>query len=427
MPNFPRYNSKNQLTSQLPGPLMEKDRTGEVVAQAGNQLGKAIGDFGVKWQQGKNTIQKTQTEAKFKTTMLDIQNRASIDPDEKNSYKYMNEIEKLKQTSLSEIDDPQARAEMDIDLNYQSRVGQIQVENLYRKKLADIGQASMFTMLDHMARDSGDIGKRIDKFMKTQVNALVVDHKDVKGIKDKYVQQAKYNSFFGDLNADTAAAEKKLNDNEYKLDITQMKFAKSVLKQHKEMAIKKEMVAFNEGEQKIGELFLNDSPTEEIVSELEMAKQTKTISDENYNLAKASIGEKNAPESDSETLVSLMKEYAGIASSSDPVKAQRDFRNKVLIDKPDLSERHFKQFLQWTGSEKLEKNGPKMSGLEKFIEGFKKWQKKDTVPKDIKNLMDISEKYINEEYKVGQKISKGGRYFEVVKKDDGSLGFKALP
>ena len=108
MPNFPRYNSKNQLTSQLPGPLMEKDRTGEVVAQAGNQLGKAIGDFGVKWQQAQNTIQKTSSMANYKTGMLDIQDRASQDPEYNNSHKYFQEIDKLQKKSLEEIDDPQA-------------------------------------------------------------------------------------------------------------------------------------------------------------------------------------------------------------------------------------------------------------------------------------------------------------------------------
>ena len=234
MPTFPRYNSKNQLTSQLPGPLMEKDRTGEVVAQAGNQLGKAIGDFGVKWQQGKNTIQKTQAEAKHKTTMLDIQNRASIDPDEKNSYKYMNEIEKLTQTSLSEIDDPQARAEMAIDLNYQSRVGQIQVENVYRKKMVGVGQANAERMLDMYAQGHGSEAD-IKENLKLWTEAGLYDAKDAQKLEAEYVNKQRFNSFLTEFRTDPVAAEKKVLEGSYGMDIESSEKARSKLKELKYM------------------------------------------------------------------------------------------------------------------------------------------------------------------------------------------------
>src|SRR3990167_8371133 len=171
-------------------------------------------------------------------------------------------------------------------------------------------------------------------------------------------------------------------------------------------------------------MFLADSQPDEIIKELDSALQQGAISQENYNLAKNSLGDKYAKESDPEKLVSLLLQYSKIAESTDAVKAQRDFRNEVLIQKADLSESHFKQFLQWTGSKQLENNVPKMSGLKKFIDAMKAGFKSGVPPLAVKSLYDMVNKYMGDKYTPGQKVSKGGRQFEVVKQDDGSIGFK---
>src|SRR3990167_659710 len=169
-------------------------------------------------------------------------------------------------------------------------------------------------------------------------------------------------------------------------------------------------------------MFLADSQPDEIIKELDSALQQGAISQENYNLAKNSLGNKYAKESDPEKLVSLLTQYSKIAESTNPIKAQRDFRNEVFIRKADLSEAHFKQFLQWTGSKQMESNTPKMTGLRKFLEATFK----AVVPaaRLIKPLLEMVNKYMGDKYVPGQKVSKGGRQFEVVKQDDGSIGFK---
>ena len=213
---------------------MEKDRTGEVVAQAGNQLGKAIGDFGVKWQQAQNTIQKTSSMANYKTGMLDIQDRASQDPEYNNSHKYFQEIDKLQKKSLEEIDDPQARSEMALDFNYNSRVGQIQVENVYRKKMISVGQANSKRMLDLFAQGHGseaDIKENLDIWTKEGL----FDPENSQKLEAEYVGKHRFNSFLTEFRADPVAAEKKVLDNSYGMSVEDSEKARSKLKELKYM------------------------------------------------------------------------------------------------------------------------------------------------------------------------------------------------
>ena len=152
MPNFPRYESKGQLTTQQPSPLAPEDNTGKMV-QAAGEVGKNAIEIGLKWKQATDTIQKTTAMANFKTGMLDIQDRAGQDPDYNNSDKYFKEIEKLRSDNLKGFKDKQVEQEMASEFNYSSRVGQIQVENVYRKKTVAVGQANSLKMLDILSQN----------------------------------------------------------------------------------------------------------------------------------------------------------------------------------------------------------------------------------------------------------------------------------
>lgn len=426
MPDFPRHESKAQLSSSQPSVQAPADNTGEVIAEAGQKIGNAVQENAIKWSNAVDTIQKTTASANFKSGILDIQQRAQNDPDYNNSDKYFKEIEKLKTDNLKGFNSKTAETEAGIEFGYESKVAQYQIENLYKKKLVDVGQASMFKNLDLMVRDNGDIENRISKFLGPLIRDQIIGREDAYKIQKEYVKKANSNAFLMDAKNDPEKAKENLSKNTYNFTSKELISNQKILKESNKEAAKQVAIVQNQNEQKMGELFLADAPADQVINELDAALQQGAISAENYNLAKQSLEHGFSGDSNPTELVTLMTQYSKIGEAEDPVKAQRDFRNQVFIRKPNLSEVHFKQFLQWTGSQQMESNTPKMSGLRKFLEAAGAGLKGGIPPLAVKGIYDTAKKFMSEEYKPGQKISKGGRQFEVVKNDDGSLGFKEI-
>ena len=426
MPTFPRYNSTKQPTTQQPSVLAPTDNTGAVIAETGQKIGSQVQDITMKWSNTVDTIQKTTAQANFKTGMLDIQNRAANDPDYNNSDSYFKEIEKLRKDSLKGFSSKLAETGAAIEFGYEAKVGQIQIDNLYKKKMIDVGQANSIKLLELISKTPGTTPETITENVNNFVNAGLFSHKDGYEIEQKYVKSSKFNSFLSDLGTDPDLAEKNLSKNTYGLDTEQIKDARGILKTNKEESKKQTAIFQNDNEQKIGSLLISGTPAEQVISELDATLERGEISEENYNLVKNSLRDKYAGESDEKQLVSLLLEYSKIGDSEDPIKSVRKFRNEVLIRKADLSEAHFKQFLEWSGSDELNARTPGMSGLQTFIKAVKAGFQGAIPPLALKNVIETAMKFMQGEYQVGQTISKGGREFEVIKQDDGSIGFKVL-
>lgn len=229
MPDFPRYNSKGQINQQQTGFLAPEDNTGAVVGEAASNLGKTAQEIGVKWGNAVNTIQKTAATANFKSGLLDITNRAQNDPDYNNSDQYFKEIEKLKTDSLKGFDSKVAQAEAALDFGYDGEVARIQIQNLYKKKMIDVGQASTLKLLDLEAANGGpNIESRIGSILDPQVKAGIIGHEAAYKLQKEYVKKGKYNAFLSDLNSNPAETEARLKKNEYQFDIDQLEKARNI-------------------------------------------------------------------------------------------------------------------------------------------------------------------------------------------------------
>lgn len=147
MPDFPRYESKGQLTTQVPSAGAVQETGGQMMEQAGKVFGQTAETM-LKWGQALDTIQKTTSTANFKSGMADILNRAQNDPDYNNSAQYVQEMEKLKSQNLKGFQSKTAETETAIEFGYESKVGQIQLDNIYKKKVIDVGQASTLKIID---------------------------------------------------------------------------------------------------------------------------------------------------------------------------------------------------------------------------------------------------------------------------------------
>ena len=247
MPDFPvkksqqykddltRYSSQGDLTTQQPSFLAPEDKTGEFISEAGSKIGSQIQDITVKWSNAVNTIQKTTSEANFKIGMADILARAEADPDYNNSEKYIKELDKLKSDNTKGFTHKLAETEMAIDLGYQSKVAGIQVNNIYRKKMIDVGQVSALKLLDMEAANySSETEDRIGQLLGKQVEAGIFSHEAAYKLQKEYLKKGKFNSFLGDLNSSLASTDDNLSKNTYGFDMKELRDAKSIYKTESE-------------------------------------------------------------------------------------------------------------------------------------------------------------------------------------------------
>ncbi len=205
MPIFPRYQSKAQLTTQAPSVAAPDDATGSMLETGAKVVGQ-VADVAVKWGNALDTIQKTTAQANFKTGLLDIQNRAQNDPNYNNSDQYFREIDKLKTDNLKGFQSKTAETEMAINFGYEAQVGKIQVDNLYKKKLIQVGQSSTDKLIDaEISNPTSDSFLNIRALLDQQVQAGIFS---VEEADKKYKQSAKTIGSF-DVANDPADQESK--------------------------------------------------------------------------------------------------------------------------------------------------------------------------------------------------------------------------
>lgn len=260
MPDFPRYNSKAQPTTQLPAVQAAEDTSGQMLEQAA-KVGTIVQDAASKWSNALDTIQKTTASANFKTGLLDITNRAQNDPNYNNSDQYFKEIEKLRSENLKGFSNKAAEQEAAIDFGYQSKVAQIQIENLYKKKMIDVGQASTLKLIDSEVNNPNDSSlQSIKTLLNTQTAAGIIDHKDAYKLYEDAEKKFKFNSFLRDFRLDPVAAEKKFNKNSYGMDVETSEKARSKLKELKVLQREQEGEVYSDMSLKVatGELTDDD-------------------------------------------------------------------------------------------------------------------------------------------------------------------------
>ena len=235
MPDFPRYNSKAQITTQQPSVQAPSDTSGEMIEKAG-EVGKTVQDTSLKWSNAVDTIQKTTATANFKSGLLDITQRAQNDPDYNNSDQYYKEIERLKTDNLKGFSNKSAESQAAIEFGYDGKVAQIQIQNLYKKKMIDVGQASSLKIIDMAVNNPSESSLQTVKAeLSKQVEAGVFDHKDAYKLYQDAEQKFGFNTFLQDFRSDPIGTEKKFNKDGYGLNIETQEKARSKLKELKAM------------------------------------------------------------------------------------------------------------------------------------------------------------------------------------------------
>lgn len=227
MPEFPRYESKNKLTTQAPAPQLNDPHASGKIAEAQAQVGGALESMAFQWSDSLNTIQKMEATEKFKTGALDIVQRASEDPDYKNLSKYQKEVNDLKNESLKTFSFPGGKMQAEPDFNLETKSLEIQLNNIYKKKAIDVGQTSTLQLLDSEIQNlSPGFEGRIKSILANATAAQLFDNKGAYELEKQYISKGRYNAFLNDLNTDPNIAGQNLSNNAYQLDAAQLAKAK---------------------------------------------------------------------------------------------------------------------------------------------------------------------------------------------------------
>lgn len=135
MPDFPRYQSKGQLTTQQPSVQAAEDTSGEIISKVG-EVGKVAQDATLRLSNAYDSMQKTQASLNFRKAVAEEQSKfLSIpNPTAEDLNKTNAAIQKSKETNLRGFSSKTAETETAMNFDYQSQISSIQLNDYYQKK-----------------------------------------------------------------------------------------------------------------------------------------------------------------------------------------------------------------------------------------------------------------------------------------------------
>ena len=146
MPQLPTYNSQERISPQTTAPI-QTGAAQRATAVSGPILDAAT-EINKKWQEANDVIQYTSAKASYETSMADILNRASNDPDYNGSDKYFKEIDKAKKDSLKGFSNNQLAQRTGFEFDNSGYETKLKVENVFRKKQLDFAGVELTRGLD---------------------------------------------------------------------------------------------------------------------------------------------------------------------------------------------------------------------------------------------------------------------------------------
>jgi hypothetical protein len=141
MPMFPRYNSSSQLTTQKPQPDAPQDAEGAIQGQLAKTFQSAQGAV-VQMAQAQKSMQNTTAEANLKSSIMDQEEKAALDPDYNNSEEHMAAIDKAYEQSGA------AGTTANLELKLQAQASKIKIRGIYQKKQIMNDQVNTKKLID---------------------------------------------------------------------------------------------------------------------------------------------------------------------------------------------------------------------------------------------------------------------------------------
>ena len=152
MPKLPIVESQATLSTQQPSYMAPESTEGKILEQVAKTAGD-VQDTAYKWNVANASMQKTQTEVNLKTRLLDVHARAEVDPDYNSYQKYADEVSQIYKETNQGISDPKVAAEANLQLGYEAKAAQIQLQGVFKKKQIDNDRANVDTQIDMLVNN----------------------------------------------------------------------------------------------------------------------------------------------------------------------------------------------------------------------------------------------------------------------------------
>lgn len=141
MPEFPRYNSSSQLTTQKPQPDAPQDAEGAIQGQLAKTFQSAQGSV-VQMAEAQKSMQNTTAEANLKSSIMDQEEKAALDPNYNNSAEHMAAIDKAYEQSGA------SGTTANLELKLQAQAAKIKIRGIYQKKQIMNDQVNTKKLID---------------------------------------------------------------------------------------------------------------------------------------------------------------------------------------------------------------------------------------------------------------------------------------
>jgi len=123
MPTLPSYDSSQNVNT--PTPVLDQGNQAQAQASAG--MSKTVQGVAEQWSRANDLMQYTEAKATYSTRQADILNRASIDPDFKNTKQYSDELEMARTDSLKSISNAEIKEKASVEFDSSNSIAGIKI------------------------------------------------------------------------------------------------------------------------------------------------------------------------------------------------------------------------------------------------------------------------------------------------------------
>src|SRR3990167_5222351 len=186
MPDFPRYQSKGQLTIQAPSVQAAEDTSGEIIQKVG-ELGSTIQKATLSYSNALDSMQKSRANLNYKTGVLEEQQK----------------FEDIPNPTLQDYENT-------------------------RKKIVG-WRADTIGLLDlEITKGADGLESRLDAIIDPVQNLGGYDKLEALNLKKEYLKKGKFNSFLTDIQNAPAIASENISKNTYGFTVKELRDAQSI-------------------------------------------------------------------------------------------------------------------------------------------------------------------------------------------------------
>lgn len=388
MPKVPTSNRTNStITDQAPA-----SRVNPAAAATGGRiladLGGGVSQISEQLERAQSFAEQTKAENALSTRLRDIEYRAAQDTDTtpEKRLRYREEITRAVEDSSQLVTLPYDRDIFSLRARDSGNIAGIKIDGQFASRMVDQGKADLNTYLDGVkqkyvsTRNMAEKEQAIlehDAKIDAAVAAGFVTREEASKKKTSrkadwdqaHAQNDAYSDPHGFLSREAAGFYEGVDPKTMESLRTS---AERLIEKRKEIVDDQTQIQQDQAAASFTSKLVNGASDASIMAELETARNAGTIRDSFYRTMQLALTNKNAGFNgeDSRVVENLYEKWIALQDLEGVKKATavQDFRENVLLQKAQLSEGRYKDFLTWTDPNFIAQQVPKKNWLRAGLE-----------------------------------------------------------